>query len=182
MRWKARLDWSIGQSADFPLKKISLPVLNLLRLALYQILFLDRVPESAAVNEAVKQAKKRQPPYVVSLSTPFSETPVATKTKFLSLIAAKALLNIYRYSIPIRNGWCGNGSGSGELILQRLSSKHRTASPHSRCDPIRSRSIEAISSIGLKRRAAFWESQPLTRLRESGWRIFEERWIGETLS
>ena len=66
VRWKARLDWSIRQSADFPLKKISLPVLNLLRLALYQILFLDRVPESAAVNEAVKQAKKRQPPYVVS--------------------------------------------------------------------------------------------------------------------
>jgi len=66
VRWKTRLDWSIGQSADFPLKKISLPVLNLLRLALYQILFLDRVPESAAVNEAVKQAKKRQPPYVVS--------------------------------------------------------------------------------------------------------------------
>jgi 16S rRNA (cytosine967-C5)-methyltransferase len=66
VRWRARLDWTIEQSADFPFKKISLPVLNLLRLALYQILFLDRVPESAAVNEAVKQAKKTQPPYVVS--------------------------------------------------------------------------------------------------------------------
>ncbi len=35
------------------------PVLrDILRLAAYQILFLDRVPDSAAVNEAVKQAKK----------------------------------------------------------------------------------------------------------------------------
>ena len=49
-----------------PLRKISFSVLNLLRLALFQILFLDRIPESAAVNEAVKQAKKGQPAYVVS--------------------------------------------------------------------------------------------------------------------
>jgi 16S rRNA (cytosine967-C5)-methyltransferase len=66
IRWKARLDWAIQQTSDSPLKKISIPVLNILRLALYQVFFLDRVPESAAVNEAVKQAKKRNPPYVVS--------------------------------------------------------------------------------------------------------------------
>ncbi len=66
IRWRARLDWTIRQTSDVSLKKISPPVLNLLRLALYQILFLDRVPESAAVNEAVKQSKKGQPPYVVS--------------------------------------------------------------------------------------------------------------------
>ncbi len=66
IRWRARLDWTLRQTSDVPLKKISFPVLNLLRLALYQILFLDRVPESAAVNEAVKQAKKKQPSYVAS--------------------------------------------------------------------------------------------------------------------
>src|SRR4030042_2570842 len=45
VRWRARLDWPLRQTADVPLKKISLPVLNLLRLALYQILFLARGPE-----------------------------------------------------------------------------------------------------------------------------------------
>ena len=58
LRWQRRLDWIIEQACDFPIKKITLPVLNILRLALYQIFFLDRVPESAAVNEAVNQAKK----------------------------------------------------------------------------------------------------------------------------
>ncbi|MCU0595926.1 MAG: 16S rRNA (cytosine(967)-C(5))-methyltransferase RsmB, partial [Desulfobacterota bacterium] len=66
IRWRARLDWTVSQASDVSLKKISPAVLNVLRLALYQVLFLDRVPESAAVNEAVKQAKKKHPPYVAS--------------------------------------------------------------------------------------------------------------------
>jgi len=57
LRWRLRLDWVIGQFSDFPLKKIDSNVLNILRLAVFQILFLDRVPESAAVNEAVNQTK-----------------------------------------------------------------------------------------------------------------------------
>ncbi|MFC1867019.1 16S rRNA (cytosine(967)-C(5))-methyltransferase RsmB [Thermodesulfobacteriota bacterium] len=57
LRWRLRLDWVIGEFADSPLKKIEIPILNILRLALFQIFFLDRVPDSAAVNEAVNQAK-----------------------------------------------------------------------------------------------------------------------------
>ena len=66
LRWRRRLDWIIEQAADFPLKKITPTVLNILRLALYQIFFMDRVPESAAVNEAVNQAKKEGARHVVS--------------------------------------------------------------------------------------------------------------------
>ncbi|HJX33926.1 MAG TPA: transcription antitermination factor NusB, partial [Desulfatiglandales bacterium] len=65
-RWRLRLDWIIGQFTDFPLKKLETPILNILRLALYQIFFLDRVPESAAVNEAVKQVKSNNPRHIVS--------------------------------------------------------------------------------------------------------------------
>ncbi len=56
-RWQIRLDWIVKGSVHFPFKQIEPPVLNVLRLAIYQIFFLDRVPASAAVNEAVKQAK-----------------------------------------------------------------------------------------------------------------------------
>jgi 16S rRNA (cytosine967-C5)-methyltransferase len=58
VRWKLRLDWVIGQFSSLPTKKIEPQILNILRLSLYQILFLDRTPNSAAVNEAVNQAKK----------------------------------------------------------------------------------------------------------------------------
>ena len=57
LRWQIRLDWIVKQAVRFPFKNIELLVLNILRLALYQIFFMDRVPESAAVNEAVKQAR-----------------------------------------------------------------------------------------------------------------------------
>ena len=66
LRWQRRLDWIIEQRCDFPIKKIDPPVLNILRLALYQIFFMDRVPESAAVNEAVNQAKNKGAPHIVS--------------------------------------------------------------------------------------------------------------------
>ena len=65
-RWRLRLDWIIEQVSDFPLEKIDPPILNILRLALYQLYFLDKVPESAAVNEAVNQSKAYGAKHVVS--------------------------------------------------------------------------------------------------------------------
>ena len=57
LRWRLRLDYAIDQFSDLPFIKIDRRLINILRLALYQILFLDRIPESAAVNEAVNQAR-----------------------------------------------------------------------------------------------------------------------------
>lgn len=57
IRWKLRLDWIIGQFSKTPVKKIDQTVINILRLAVYQIMLLDRVPESAAVDIAVEQVK-----------------------------------------------------------------------------------------------------------------------------
>ncbi len=58
-RWRGRLDWMISGVSSRPLETVSPVVLDILRMALYQVLYMDRVPESAAVNEAVKQAKAR---------------------------------------------------------------------------------------------------------------------------
>lgn len=58
LRWRGRLDWTIQQFSHIPFEKIELGILNTLRLGLYQILFLSKVPVSASVNESVKLAKK----------------------------------------------------------------------------------------------------------------------------
>jgi 16S rRNA (cytosine967-C5)-methyltransferase len=51
------LDHYIAAFSKLPLKKISKPVLNILRMGVYQILFM-RVPASAAVNESVELGKR----------------------------------------------------------------------------------------------------------------------------
>lgn len=58
LRWRGRIDWVLGQLLERPLAKLEPLVRNLLRFAAYELLFLDRVPAYAAVNEAVKLARK----------------------------------------------------------------------------------------------------------------------------
>lgn len=55
---KITLDYVLKKFIKTPLKKVKDITLANLRLALYQIMFLDKIPESAAVNEAVKLVKK----------------------------------------------------------------------------------------------------------------------------
>lgn len=52
------LDFYIGQFSTVKPEKLEPKVLGALRLGLYQLLFLDRVPERAAVNESVDLAKR----------------------------------------------------------------------------------------------------------------------------
>lgn len=56
VRWQATLDWLIARKTPGRTQKAALQVL--LRLGLYQIFWLDRVPNHAAVNETVELAKR----------------------------------------------------------------------------------------------------------------------------
>lgn len=53
------LDYRINQVASLPVKKMKPLIRNLLRLSVYQIVYMDYIPNSAVCNEAVKLAKKR---------------------------------------------------------------------------------------------------------------------------
>ena len=55
---KTKIDYSIRQFSKIRLKKITTWIINILRLGVYQLLYLDRIPDSAACNESVKLAKK----------------------------------------------------------------------------------------------------------------------------
>ncbi len=56
--WKLTIDTILQKYSKIKLKKMSKWVLNILRLSAYQILFLDKIPISAAVNEGVNLTKK----------------------------------------------------------------------------------------------------------------------------
>ncbi|MEW6446989.1 MAG: 16S rRNA (cytosine(967)-C(5))-methyltransferase RsmB [Bacillota bacterium] len=57
------IDWILSKFIQKPLNRQNPWIRNILRLAVYQILYLERIPEAAACNEAVKLAKKYAQPW-----------------------------------------------------------------------------------------------------------------------
>src|SRR6185295_17818402 len=60
LRRRATLDWRLAQVSNRSINRLPVGVVNALRMAAYQLLFLDRIPPSAAVNESVNLVKMRQ--------------------------------------------------------------------------------------------------------------------------
>ena len=59
-RWKSKLDWVLIGFFHGDFQKCFNYVKNALRIGLYQILYLDKVPNSAAIDEAVEIVKRKQ--------------------------------------------------------------------------------------------------------------------------
>ena len=58
LRRRGTLDHVIATFSSCPLRRIQPRVLEILRLGAYQLLFLDKIPPSAAVNEAARVARR----------------------------------------------------------------------------------------------------------------------------
>ena len=58
LRWQAAFDHVIASFANRPLRKLDAEVIDILRLSMFQLLHLDRIPASAAVKDAVDLAGK----------------------------------------------------------------------------------------------------------------------------
>lgn len=57
LRRRSTLDWRLDHVADRPMQRLPLIVATALRLGAYQLLYLDRIPPSAAVSESVALVK-----------------------------------------------------------------------------------------------------------------------------
>jgi 16S rRNA (cytosine967-C5)-methyltransferase len=58
LRWRSCLDHEIATASSQPLSKLDLEILISLRLALYQLRWLDRIPQHAALHESVQLVKR----------------------------------------------------------------------------------------------------------------------------
>ena len=61
------LDYELSHYLKQPLKKLKPQVLTILRMGAYQILFMDKVPVSAAINESVKLTKNNNASFASGL-------------------------------------------------------------------------------------------------------------------
>ena len=62
IRWRGYLDWVVGTFSKHPLAKIKTRTLQALRIGILQLLFMDRIPASAAINETVQALKDMKQP------------------------------------------------------------------------------------------------------------------------
>jgi len=58
LRWRGKIDWVIARFSKVKTERIERVIFHILRMGVYQILFLTRTPHRAAVNESVILAKK----------------------------------------------------------------------------------------------------------------------------
>ncbi len=62
IRWRGYLDWIVVKFSKHPLSKMKIRTLQAIRIGIFQLLFLDRVPASAAINETVQALKDMKQP------------------------------------------------------------------------------------------------------------------------
>ncbi|HUJ33327.1 MAG TPA: 16S rRNA (cytosine(967)-C(5))-methyltransferase RsmB [Candidatus Acidoferrum sp.] len=67
LRWRRLLDFLLDRWLKKPVAKLDLPVALALRLGLYQLRFLERIPPRAAVNESVELVKRARKSSAASL-------------------------------------------------------------------------------------------------------------------
>ncbi len=105
LRRQEPIDWRLGAILSKPLHRLPSIVQMVLRLGAYQILFLDRIPPSAAVNQAVELAKASEKQLgrdwsglvngvlrnLIRMPVPSLPDPVAHPAEWLSLT----------YSVPL---------------------------------------------------------------------------------
>ncbi|MGH9539446.1 MAG: 16S rRNA (cytosine(967)-C(5))-methyltransferase RsmB [Terriglobales bacterium] len=84
LRWRSLLDEEIERFSDKKGKKVDLEVLIALRLAAYQLMFLDRIPGRAAVHESVELVKRARKasaaPFVNAVLRKLSQSSPTYKT------------------------------------------------------------------------------------------------------
>jgi 16S rRNA (cytosine967-C5)-methyltransferase len=58
LRWRGRIDGLLGHYVKIGLDALPPMIQNILRMGVFQVLYLDRIPDNAAVDESVKLARK----------------------------------------------------------------------------------------------------------------------------
>jgi 16S rRNA (cytosine967-C5)-methyltransferase len=135
LRWRSVLDDEISQTSSQAVSKLDLEVLTTLRLALYQLRKLDRIPPRAAIHESVelvKRARKRSAaPFVnavlrkLAAATPLTRKSTSNEE---SLAFAESLARALAHPAWLVERWVREyGRGAARQICEYDQSVPATA-------------------------------------------------------
>ncbi|MCR5758542.1 MAG: 16S rRNA (cytosine(967)-C(5))-methyltransferase RsmB [Selenomonas sp.] len=160
------LDWILRRYVNRPLKKIPPMVREILRLGLYQIFYLDKVPASAACNTAVELTKK------------YSH---AGTVKFVNAVLRTAVREPEKASFPEGKGRATEGlalkSQHPYWLVKRWVKQFGFAEAEALCAFDNGQPVLSLRTNTLKTT----RPQLMTALQEAGAEVEESRWAPEGL-
>lgn len=99
------LEYIIEQYSKIKLKKISKYILLILKLGIYQIIYMDKVPNSAAVNESVKLAKRYGHSSSAGFVNGLLHSVIRNGVKYPDDAIQRAAYE-YSYPVTLVKKWC----------------------------------------------------------------------------
>ncbi len=161
LRSRLSLDWLIGEFSSKGISKMDSRVLNLLRLGIYQLVFLDKIPSHAAVDTTVELAKKDFRPGVVGfVNAVLRETGrkidnlpwpdrVKEETLFLSVF--------YSHPLWLVKLWLKEvGKQKTEALLAANNTRPSVALRVNTLKTSRKELIEYLEKLGVEAKAGEW--------------------------
>ena len=88
LRYRIRIDAIIRLFSKTRFKKIDPRVLQIIRLGIFQILYMSRIPDSAAVNTCAEMASKSHPKFVVGFVNGLLRNVARNKTRIDEMLNA----------------------------------------------------------------------------------------------
>ena len=158
IKWRLRLDYVLDQFSNTPVRKMKPFVRSVMRMSVYQLLFLDKVPASATINEAVKVMHKRK----MSNLTGFVNGVLRNIERNKETLVYPSL-SIY-YSIP-------------EWIIERWLKSYGEDQTKSICESLSKRARVCIRVNRLKTT----KEELLKILKEENINVIEEGFVPESL-
>ena len=116
------LDYVISQYSSIKIEKLDIETKNALRLGLYQLMFMDKIPEYSAVSETVNLCPKRSKGYVNAMLRSFIRAEMAVEYPEDKWEALSVTSSTPSYIIDIFR--CSYGDEAAEKIAT-FSSSHK---------------------------------------------------------
>jgi 16S rRNA (cytosine967-C5)-methyltransferase len=129
LRWRALLDFLLERQLKKPVARLDLPVAIALRMGLYQLRFLERIPARAAVNESVELVKRARKasaaPLVNAVLRRLAPDAKAPAEKLLpSATLAERLAILHSHPVWMVERWLANAGEPRTVAL--LEANNRT--------------------------------------------------------
>lgn len=158
VKWKIYLDYVIFLYSSIKPNKMTDVCLNALRLGVYQIIFLDKIPDSAAVNESVKLVKKSSNPRIPGFVNGVLRTIIRNRDS-IKLPEDKIDFLSVKYSYPVELTEILTDTLGYDECEKFMQAQSERAAVYLRCNTTRITRDKLLESLGEKIKVTAYENQ-----------------------